>query len=256
MRYSTPACDERRADMRADTTLRTLVELDSPEPSRALDRAVLALAREAASGRAPRRGAGGRPLRWGFPAAVAAAAVCAVVVQRTASSPATPSAAAQFLVGRTQNGALEMVKISAHYRGAEPGVGAPAAPAHLARSDLGESHRTLIPSLIFASAPLLSISTAPLRRHGTEEQTPRAATRSSEQALRRDRQWTARRRMRPPGLYDSVDSSQPAFEYEGRPAPPPPPVLGNSVNSLGPSAPGRSAHVRAESSAGAPAGPH
>jgi len=79
------------------------------------------------------------------------------------------------------------------------------------RSDLGETHGALIPSFIFASAPLLSIRTAPLRKHGTEEQTPRAAMRSSDRASRRDRESTLRRRMRPLEL-------QPAFESATPPA--------------------------------------
>jgi hypothetical protein len=230
-----PACDEPLAEMRAVARLRELAKLESLEPSRAVDRAVLGLAREAASRRAPRIRAAGdarrrraaHALRWGFPAAVAAAAVCAMVVQRTASRPAAARVAAQFIVERMQpssSNALEMVRVSAHYRGAGSRVVAPAVSAYLAPTGLGESHRALVPSFILASVPLLSIGTAPLRKHGTEEQRPRAATRSSERASRRDREWTARRRLRPPELFDSVDFTDPVELTELRPAPPPSPA--------------------------------
>ncbi len=181
-----PACDEPLAEMRADAMLRALSKLDSLAPSRTLDRTVRGLAREAANGRASRTAAAGRSVRWAFPVAVAAVAVCAVAVHRTASRPAGPRAVDQRLVE----------------------------PMQPPQSGAGNTQRWLIPAFIQASVPLLSIRSAPLRKRGVEEQAPRAATRSSERSSRRERDWTAHRRLRPPELIDSVDLL--------RPAPPPP----------------------------------
>ncbi|HEY2590145.1 MAG TPA: hypothetical protein VGI35_01035 [Steroidobacteraceae bacterium] len=220
-----PAWDEPLTEMRADARLRAFAKLDSLEPSRAVDRAVLGLARAAARGGAPPVSAGGWSLRWGFPAAVAAAAVCAVVVHRTVSRPGAPRVADQhFVVERMQlpqSNALEMVRVSAHYRGTGSGVAASA--AYLASSGAANSHGLLIPSLLAVSTPLLSIRTAPPHKRGSEEVTQRVATRSSERASRRDRELTARRRARPPWLIDSVDAP------EVRPTSPPAPALSGAI---------------------------
>lgn len=80
-----PAALDELADLRADSALRTLANLDSLEPRPALDQAVLARAGAAQTPRATgaRRSLRLRPaLRCGFAVAIAAAALCAVAVHR------------------------------------------------------------------------------------------------------------------------------------------------------------------------------
>lgn len=81
-----PAALDELADLRADSALRTLANLDSLEPRPALDHAVLA--RAGAAARTPRATGARRSLRLrpalrcGFAVAIAAAALCAVAVHR------------------------------------------------------------------------------------------------------------------------------------------------------------------------------
>jgi len=184
MSHQPMACDEPLDEMRADAALRAVAALDSVEPSRALDRAVLGQARAAASGRAPRMDTRARALRWGFPVAVAVAAVCAVVVHRTASRPGAPRVADQRLLAERMQ------------------------PPR----STGDFHGWLVPALSEVSAALLSIRTAPPHRRGSGEETPRAATRSSERASRREREEREWNRWRPILVEDvatSIEGSQP-----------------------------------------------
>jgi len=144
----------------ADARLRALAKLDSLEPSRALDRAVLGLAREAASGRArSTRADRGLIVRWSLPAALAAAAVCAVLVHRTTSRPGAgaPPAAERLPepMPPPQREALERVTVSARYSAATPRVDAAGASgSQPAPPFAGDSPRWLMPLYIEASAPL------------------------------------------------------------------------------------------------------
>lgn len=215
-----PACD----DLRSDATLRALAEHDALEPSRSLDRAVLARAREAAAAEnsRARRGGAAPALRWSLPAALAAAAICAVVVQRTTSrSGPAPAPGHRFFT-----------------------------LAHMASSTSGEFRGRLVPSFIEATNDL-SVRVPPPRAgattgaRATAEWMPRAAAHSSQRAFPPDREWTARRPIQPFELIDSVATSAGM-----RSVPPPPPAQARPADSSSRSVPGRST----SSSARAPAG--
>jgi hypothetical protein len=160
-----------RAGPRAfDETLRAVAELDLLEPSRALDRAVLARARMAAhAARAAdrrRRSFCGRVLRLGLAAAISAAALCAFLVQRTTSSSAPPRAGAERLMVLTQR--------------------APAARGQAASSRSGEPARSSAPTLIETSGEL-GVRMRPAHQ----------------------REWPRAARFHPPELIDSVATASP-----------------------------------------------
>ena len=168
------AFDEGLARVRDDAALRALAELDSLEPSRMLDRAVLEEAREAA---APRGAASARArrsqrlaaaVRWGVPAAIAAAAVCALVMPRSASrSMPQHHAAEQRLVERMHSASSSALATRVS-----------TAPVDLAPSGSGNSQRPSTPKFIEAS-----------------------------QALERQAAWIAPSRVHPPELIESVAAS-------------------------------------------------
>jgi len=187
------AFDEGLAQVRDDATLRALAELDSLEPSRTLDRAVLEQAREAAAPRAtaaPRGAASARArrsqrlasaFRWGVPAAIAAAAFCALVMPRSASRSVASHAAEQRLVERMHSASSSALATRVS-----------TAPVDLAPSGPGNSQRRSTPKFIEAS-----------------------------QALVRQAAWTAPSRMHPPELIESIDAST---VLRSRSPPPPPPA--------------------------------
>lgn len=170
MRRRQLALDEERPELRTDSTLRALAELDSIEPSRALDRAVLSRARAAAqTAGASHRSRARRVLGWSVPAAaIAAAAVCAVAMHQRAPRTEAAHAANQPFVVVMQS----------------------------APSGSDESRGRFIPSFAATESEL---SNGASRRTGASDK------------------WSARRRVHPPELIDSVDLLTPP------PLPPPAP---------------------------------
>lgn len=166
MSRGAPLLDEPFAELRADSTLRRLAERDSLEPSRALDRAVLAAARSSVRGTPEavtrRRAHRAQALRWGIPAALAAATVCAIVGHRPAARSGTARGADQRVFELMQVapiGALEMVSVSARYRGAGSRASTSAASMQAApRAARKSQHAT--PELIWVSTPSFRMSTA------------------------------------------------------------------------------------------------
>lgn len=156
-----PAFAEGLAELRSDFMLRALAERDSLEPSRALDRAVLARARAGAQAARETSGADSRhrartaaALRWGVPAALATAAACAVVMQRMASHSSVPATDQPVfeLMQVAPLGAVEMVSVSARRRGAGSAKSASAPSAYIAAHGSSTVSRRPTAALIETSA--------------------------------------------------------------------------------------------------------
>lgn len=187
------AIDEGVAELRADSTLRALAERDALEPSRAIDRAVLASARataQAACATGTRRRLGPGPaLRWGIPAALAAGAVFAAVTHRTAVHSGAPRSPGQPLVELTQLApitTLSMVRVSVRHRGERSRERPAVAPAYnpYVRAETSNAGPPLpTSSLIETSATFQSIRIPPPPQLGSKEWTYRGVVDASARAF-------------------------------------------------------------------------